>query len=263
MNELRISFIQSAIAWEDKTQNLHDFYARVFSLKGLSDLVVLPEMFSTGFSMQASYLAETNEGNTIQTVRQWAKESNLAIAGSFLAKNAENRLFNRGFFVTPEGKSHFSDKRHLFRMAEEHHLFTAGNSYTIIPYKGWNIRLIVCYDLRFPVWIRNRSNEYDLLLCVANWPQPRANAWDILLKARAIENLCYVCGVNRIEKDGNGISYQGDSALIDFKGNLLAQAEKNQPAVITDCLYKRDLEAFRAKFPAWEDADYFEYACMI
>ena len=259
MNELRVSCIQSSIVWENKTQNLNDFFASISPLKGLSDLVVLPETFSTGFSMQVEHLAETNDGNTIQTIQQWAKELNFAIAGSFLAKDADGRLFNRGFFVTPENETYFSDKRHLFRMAEENNLFTAGNSDTVIPYKGWNIRLIVCYDLRFPVWIRNKNNEYDLLLCVANWPQVRANVWNILLQARAIENLCYVCGVNRVGEDGNEISYQGDSFLLDYKGNAIVQAGKNQSVVVTGSIYKDKLEAFREKFPAWKDADSFEW----
>jgi predicted amidohydrolase len=258
MNNLRISIIQSEIAWEDKEKNLRDCYSLISSLKGKSDLAVLPEMFTTGFSMNAAPLAETNTGNTVQSLQVWSKELNLAISGSFLAKDSDNRLYNRGFFITPEGMSYFSDKRHLFRMSEENTVFTPGKSVSNISYKGWNIRLIICYDLRFPVWIRNRENEYDILLCAANWPAPRAAVWDALLKARAIENVCYVCGVNRTGEDGNGFFYQGGSVLVDYKGRVILEAEQKRESVLTVILNKEELQAFRNKFPVWKDADSFE-----
>jgi predicted amidohydrolase len=257
MNDLRISIVQSEIAWEDKAKNLTHYYSLLSQLKGKSDLAVLPEMCTTGFSMNVAHLAETNAGNTIQTIQSWAKELDLAVSGSFVAKETDERLFNRGFFITPAGETYFSDKRHLFRIGEENNYFTPAASYSIIPYKGWNIRLIVCYDLRFPVWIRNRENEYDLLLCVANWPQSRATVWNCLLKARAIENLCYVCGANRVGKDGNDILYQGDSVVLDYKGNVVGEAKQNQESVITTVLNKEKLQDFREKFPVWKDADPF------
>ncbi|MCL1938863.1 MAG: amidohydrolase [Candidatus Azobacteroides sp.] len=258
MNELRLGIIQSGISWENKEKNLNDYEALISSLEGKADLAVLPEMFTTGFSMEAAYLAETNAGNTVQTIRAWTKKYDLAIAGSFLATESENRLFNRGFFITPEGESFFSDKRHLFRISGENEVFTAGKAQPIISWRQWNIRLIVCYDLRFPVWTRNKANEYDLLLCVANWPQTRAVVWNVLLRARAIENLCYVCGVNRIGKDAYDISYQGESTVLDYKGNSMLEAGKDTESALTISLSKEKIQAFREKFPVWKDADTFE-----
>ena len=258
MNELRISLIQSDIFWEDKERNIEKCGKLLEKLSGKSDLAVLPEMFSTGFSMQASHLAETNEGATVQAIRSLAKEYNIAVCGSFLAKDDSDRIFNRGFFIAPDGNRWFYDKRHLFRMGLEQQHFIAGDKKVIVPYKGWNIRLIVCYDLRFPVWVRNRKNEYDVLICPANWPVARSNTWQTLLTARAMENQCYVCGVNRIGKDGHLIEHHGDSALIDFKGNRIAEAGLNKESVVTDVLRKDQLDNFRDRFPVWKDADYFE-----
>jgi len=258
MNELRISLVQVDIFWEDKERNLERYGNLLKGLSGKSDLAVLPEMFSTGFSMQAMHLAEADDGTTIQIVRSWAKEYGLAICGSFLAKDDSDRIFNRGFFIDPDGNRWFSDKRHLFRMGLEQEQFIAGNRKVIIPYKGWNFRLIICYDLRFPVWIRNRKNEYDILICSANWPSSRASVWQNLLIARALENQCYVCGVNRIGKDGNLIEHQGDSVLLDFKGNRMEGAGAGEESVVTGVLRKDLLADFRARFPAWMDADDFE-----
>jgi len=258
MNELRISLIQAGIFWEDKVRNIEQYGNILKNLSGKSDLAVLPEMFSTGFSMQISHLSETTEGKTVQTIRSWAKEFNLAICGSFLAKDDSERVFNRAFFITPDGDEWYCDKRHLFRMGAEHEQFTAGDRIIIVPYKGWNFRMIVCYDLRFPVWTRNRKNEYDVLICPANWPAVRAYAWQTLLVARAMENQCYVCGVNRIGKDGQDIEHQGDSVLIDFKGNRILETVPNVESVATGILRKNQLENFRERFPAWMDADEFE-----
>jgi predicted amidohydrolase len=259
MNDLRISLMQVEIVWEDKTQNLKHYEQLLQGIAGKSDLAVFPEMFSTGFSMRSGCLAETNDGSTVQRIRYWAKEYNLAVCGSFLAKDHNSdALFNRGFFITPQGETYFYDKRHLFRMGEENDCFTAGKQTLLVPYKGWNIRLIICYDLRFPVWNRNRNNEYDLLICPANWPESRANVWEILLKARAIENQSYVCGVNRTGEDGNGIFHRGNSALIDFKGKPVFEAPANTESVITETIKKEPLNDFRRKFPVWQDADFFE-----
>jgi len=258
MNELRISLVQAGIFWEDKNRNIEHYGNLLKGLSGKSDLAVLPEMFSTGFSMEASHLAETNEGTTVQTIHSWAKEYQLAVYGSFLAKDDSNRIFNRGFFIDPDGNEWFYDKRHLFRMGMEQKRFVAGNHRLTVPYKGWNIRLIICYDLRFPVWIRNRKNEYDVLVCSANWPAVRTNVWQTLLVARALENQCYVCGVNRIGEDGQQIKHQGESVLIDFKGNRMLESVLNEESVITGILRKSPLDDFRKKFPAWMDADEFE-----
>ena len=258
MNELRISLVQADIFWEDKDRNMEYYGNLLKNLSGESDLAVLPEMFSTGFSMHASDLAETNDGRTIQALHLWSKEYNLAICGSFQAKDDSGHFFNRGFFIEPNGNEWFYDKRHLFRIGLEHQHFIAGDRRVIIPYEGWNIRLIVCYDLRFPVWVRNRKNEYDVLICPANWPSARKNAWQILLRARALENQCYVCGVNRIGKDGHSIEHQGDSVLIDFKGNEMQETIPNEKSVVTGILRKDLLDDFRERFPSWMDADDFE-----
>ena len=258
MNELRISLVQADIFWEDKERNLEYYGNLLKKLSAGSDLAVLPEMFSTGFSPQAFRLAETNEETTVQTIRLWAKEYDLAVCGSFLAKEDSDRIFNRGFFIEPDGNESFYDKRHLFRMGLEQERFIAGNRQVIVPYKGWNIRLIICYDLRFPVWVRNRKNEYDLLVCPANWPTARANVWQTLLVARALENQCYVCGVNRIGEDGNSIDHQGDSVLIDFKGNRIAETLLREESTVTAVLQKDRLDDFRERFPVWMDADDFE-----
>lgn len=187
LNDLRITIIQTEIIWENKQENLRSLRSKLEKLCGETDLVVLPEMFSTGFSMRSDVLSESITGMTITTLQQWASEFNLAIAGSYIA--CENTsYFNRAFFITPEGDSVFYDKRHLFRMGGETEAFAAGDKKSIIHYRGWNICLLVCYDIRFPVWSRNVNNEYDLLIYVANWPAGRRSVWDILLKARAIEN---------------------------------------------------------------------------
>jgi len=258
MDELRISLVQADIFWEDKSRNIERYGNLLKNLSGKSDLAVLPEMFSTGFSMQALDLAETNEGTTIQTVHAWAKAYNLAVCGSFFAKDNSGQIFNRGFFIDPDGNQWFYDKRHLFRMGLEQQYFSPGHRQVNIPYKGWNFRLIVCYDLRFPVWIRNRKNEYDVLICPANWPAARAYVWQTLLVARALENQCYVCGVNRIGIDGNAIDHHGDSVLIDFKGNRTLAAGLNNESVVTGIFRKNLLDDFHERFPAWKDADDFK-----
>ena len=178
------------------------------------------------------------------------------MAGSFIAKD-NGKFYNRAFFITPEGEEHYYDKRHLFRMAEEDKHFSAGDKRLIVPYKGWNICLQVCYDLRFPVWSRNVNNEYDLLIYVANWPEARKKAWKALLHARAIENMAYVCGVNRVGVDGKGFLFRGDSMIYNAKGKKLADAGKREEITRTCTLKKSELDEFRAKFPAWKDADGF------
>ncbi len=195
--DLRISMIQSHIIWEDREENLGYYGELLRRVSGRTDLAVLPETFTTGFSMDVEKQADTMDGRTVPTIKEWAKKYKLAVAGSFIAKD-NGKFYNRAFFITPEGEEYYYDKRHLFRMAEEDKHFSAGDKRLIVPYKGWNICLQVCYDLRFPVWSRNVNNEYDLLIYVANWPEARKKAWKALLHARAIENMAYVCGVNRV-----------------------------------------------------------------
>lgn len=253
---LRVSMLQSHIAWEDLDKNLEHYESLLCRVEGKTDVAVLPETFTTGFSMQVEKNADAANGVTVATLKGWALKYKLAIVGSFIAKEGE-MYFNRAFFITPEGESFFYDKRHLFRMAGEDKHFTPGNKRVIIRYKGWNICLQVCYDLRFPVWSRNVGNEYDVLIYVANWPKARRVAWISLLQARAIENVAYVCGVNRVGVDGKGFVYSGDSMIISPKGKKLADVGKRDAATRTCTLSKSDLESFRQKFPVWKDADRF------
>ena len=255
-DELKISLIQSDIVWENKTANLEKYEKLLRPLSGKTDLVIFPETFTTGFSMQPADLAENNDGLTMQTVRLWSKKFDFAISGSFIAEENKN-FFNRGFFITPAGDSYFYDKRHLFRMSEENEQFSRGNGLEVFSYKGWNLRMSICYDLRFPVWLRNQNLEYDLLICPANWPASRAFVWQTLLKGRAIENQCYMVGVNRIGVDNQGHKHQGDSCVIDYKGQILSEAKPDEESIVTAVISKKMLTDFRAKFPVWMDFDHF------
>lgn len=256
---MRVSILQTNIAWENKEENLKYLRNKLEELRGKTDIVILPEMFSTGFTMRSRELAEPVDGDTITTLRSWAVEYKIALVGSYIASD-KGHYYNRAFFLTPNSEAYFYDKKHLFRMGDEGNHFSAGNRKLIIPYLGWNICLLVCYDLRFPVWSRNVHNEYDLLIYVANWPTPRRHVWDTLLSARAIENMSYVCGVNRIGTDGNGLSYNGGSAIYSPKGNAIAMAPDNQANTITAELNLDELKTFRQKFPVWMDADEFSFA---
>jgi predicted amidohydrolase len=258
MNEMKISLVQSHLVWEDRVANLKHYGELLKPLAGQTDIAILPEMFATGFVTKNLSLAEPNDGETVSLVQRWAADGGFAISGSFLARDGV-KLYNRGFFITPCGKKYFADKRHLFRMGEENQNFTAGGiDYPIIKYLDWNIRLTVCYDLRFPVWCRNRNNEYDILINTANWPLFRIETWDTLLRARAIENQAYVCGVSRVGEDGFGFPHPGHSAVIDFRGKTLLEAEKDKTSVVTCEIRKAAIETFRRKFPAWLDADNFK-----
>ncbi|MDD4990840.1 MAG: amidohydrolase [Paludibacter sp.] len=254
---MRITLIQDTIIWADKSANLQKTGVQLALLAGQTDLVVLPEMFTTGFCTGKIQLAETMADETIQTLRAWAKDFQFAIAGSFIAtENGKN--YNRSFFVFPTGEVETADKRHLFSMGGEHTHFSAGEKRLIVNYCGFNICLLVCYDVRFPVWARNVDNEYDLLIYVANFPERRINDWDILLQARAIENQAYVCGVNRIGVDGLGISYNGHSTLIDFKAQTILNFPENATSIQTFDLQQAPLQRYREKFAVWKDADRFE-----
>ena len=258
MNELRISALQFNIEWENKAKNLQRAEKLIESLSGKTDIAVLPEMFTTGFSMNSRQLAEPTSGETVQLLHQWASEFKMAISGSFIAEE-NNSFYNRGFFITPEKGEFFYDKHHLFRIGDEGKSFSSGNKSLIIPYKEWNIRLLICYDLRFPVWARNVNNNYDLLIYTANWPASRAHVWKTLLAARAIENMAYVCGANRIggiHKD-NIFEYAGNSQILDAKGKVLATTKDFKEDICTATLNLRELQNFRTKFPAWQDADSF------
>jgi len=254
---MRVSIIQDSIVWADKVANLLKTEKQLAELAGQTDLVVLPEMFTTGFCTNELHLAEKLDGETLITIRDWAVRFQLAITGSFIASE-NGKVYNRAFFVFPTGEIQTADKRHLFSMGGEDMHFSAGEKRMIVSYNGLNICVLVCYDIRFPVWSRNVVNEYDLLIYVANFPEKRIADWDILLKARAVENQCFVCGVNRIGVDGLGMSYNGHSALIDYKANSLLTFPENKTSIQTYDLQKKSLQLYREKFAVWRDADSFE-----
>lgn len=254
---MKITLVQDIIHWADKAANLQKTEQQLVQLTGKTDLVVLPEMFTTGFCPDQLELAETMEGKTVRTLQRWAKTHNMAIAGSFIATE-NDKTFNRGFFVFPDGKIEIADKRHLFSIGGEDQYFSAGDKKLIVNYCGFNIRLLVCYDVRFPVWARNVNNEYDLLIYVANFPKNRIKNWDILLQARAIENQVYVCGVNCVGTDGLGIDYNGHSTLLDFKATPLLSFPENETSIQTYELNLEPLLKFREKSAFWKDADKFE-----
>ena len=255
--DLRVSIVQADIIKDCVDENISYYESLLGRLAGETDLAVIPELFSTGMTLDVEGMADTNDGKTMSTIKKYAKEYGFAITGSFLASD-NGKYYNRAFFITPEGAEYYYDKRHLFRMAEEDRSFSAGAKRLIVNYQGWRICLMVCYDLRFPVWSRNVNNEYDLLIYVANWPEVRKVAWEALLKARAIENMCYVCGVNRIGTDNRDFKYHGDSQIYSPKGEILLKSNENEELVLTETLDHKSLQTFREKFPAWMDADKFE-----
>ena len=256
MHPLKISIVQTDIAWENKQENLRMLREKLHALRGTTEIGVLPEMFSTGFTMKSRELAEPVSGITVRILKELAADFQLALCGSFICSERSN-YYNRAFFITPEGEEFYYDKRHLFRMGNEAEYFSAGNNKLIISYRGWNICLLVCYDLRFPVWSRNVNNEYDLLIYMASWPQARRLAWDTLLCARALENMCYVCGVNRIGVDGNKLIYNGGSVVFSAKGEVLASVPDGEEGIETVSLSLISLQQLRDKFPVWKDADAF------
>ncbi len=252
---LRVTMVQADLAWQDPAANRRELAAHLRGLAGHTDLIVLPEMFTTGFSMDAGSLAEAMDGATVGWLREEAAAIGCAITGSLIVEEG-GQHYNRLVWATADGDIVHYDKRHLFRMAREHEHYAAGRQRLIVELKGWRICPLVCYDLRFPVWSRNR-NDYDVLLYVANWPSRRRTAWSALLRARAIENVCYVAGVNRVGKDGNGASYAGDSVALDFLGQTLG-GDRGGHFVETVVLDRESLATFRRDFPVHLDADDFE-----
>jgi predicted amidohydrolase len=263
MHDLRISLVQGDTRWHDPAANRAYYGELVAPLAGVTDLVVLPETFTSGFSNDAIDKAEGMDGPTVEWIRAQARALDAAVTGSVQLRTAEG-VFNRLLWATPDGALVHYDKRHLFRYAGEHKRYAAGRERLTVEWKGWRINPQVCYDLRFPVFCRNRYDverpgamDFDLQIFVANWPAPRAYAWKTLLRARAIENLCYVAAVNRVGVDGNGLAYDGDSAVIDFLG--LPQVEAHgREQMLTTTLSATALAAHRERFPAMLDADAFD-----
>ena len=261
MSSLTISLIQSDLYWEDKARNLQQFETKIASLPGDSQVAVLPEMFSTGFSMRPEVFAEKMDGPTMAWLQQTARANRKIITGSLIIEEG-GKYFNRLIWMLPNGTFYHYDKRHLFAYAGENDHYHAGDKRLIVQVNGWKIGLQVCYDLRFPVWARQKAATdstdglYDILLYVANWPQRRNLPWKTLLQARAIENQAYVIGVNRVGNDGNEIYHSGDSSLIDPLGNIIWQ-QADEESIFTYTFIKEDLEKVREQFPFLNDADPF------
>lgn len=255
MSDLRLTLLQSELHWQNADANRSMFADLIAHEANGSDLIMLPEMFATGFTLEAADNSEPDDGASAEWLKQQASDHDVHLCGSVVISEDGN-YYNRLFWAAPDGPLQHYDKRHLFRMAGEHNKYSAGKERLIVQLGDWRICPLVCYDLRFPVWSRN-LNDYDLLLYVANWPAPRRSAWRTLLPARAVENLCYCAGVNRIGKDGNDIEYAGDSLVADYLGNIMADAA-DEPRALSVTLSMDKLNSYREKFPAWKDADSFE-----
>lgn len=253
MSNLTVTLLQSNPAWEEIDANLAMYDHQLDGIDADTDLIVLPEMFSSGFSMNASCLAESMNGRTVTWMKQKALEIKTALIGSLIIEENDH-YYNRMVFVHPDGRLITYDKKHLFAFAGEDQVYTAGKAHADIVLQQWRIRPFICYDLRFPIWIRNLNLGYDVALFTANWPAPRAAHWQTLLRARAIENQTYVIGVNRVGKDGNGLEYPGHSAVIAPTGDvILEMAQKEGDGTIT--LDRKLLDQFRKEFPVWRDGD--------
>lgn len=261
MSSLTITTIQTDLVWEDKTANLERLQEKINAIEERTEIVVLPEMFSTGFTMQPQLFAETMEGETIEWMRRMASDKRIVLTGSIIIKE-DDRFYNRLVWMLPNGEYGYYNKRHLFAYAGEDQHYAAGNKRLIASVKGWKINLQVCYDLRFPVWARQQlsdksSPEYDVLIYVANWPERRSHAWKTLLCARAIENQCYVVGVNRVGVDGKKINHSGNTLIIDPLGEVLYH-KADEEDIFTITLEKERLDEIRTKFPFWKDGDHFK-----
>jgi predicted amidohydrolase len=261
MSAISFTLVQTALHWEDKAANLQMLEQKIDGLKQPTQIVVLPEMFSTGFSMKPELLAESMEGPAVQWMKKLAARKKIILTGSLIIEE-EGRYTNRLLWVLPNGQLGFYDKRHLFAYAGEDRHYAAGNQRLVASVNGWKINLMVCYDLRFPVWARQQLDEeknfeYDVLIYIANWPEKRNTAWKTLLQARAIENQCYVIGVNRVGNDGNDIYHSGDSMVIDPLGTILYH-NAHEEELFTISLEKEALQQTRERFPFLKDADDFQ-----
>jgi len=256
MKNLRITLLQSDLVWENPKENIRNFTLKLNNLKKAVDVIVLPEMFTTGFTMNAKNLAEKVTGKSVTWMRRKAKKLDALVLGSLIIKE-EGHYYNRLIAAFPNAAVQYYDKHHLFTLSGEHKVYTAGQERLQFNYKGWHICPLVCYDLRFPAWARN-TTDYDVLIYIASWPKPRIDAWDTLLKARAIENMSYVVGVNRMGVDGNKLEYSGHSAAYDFLGKKLISTQKNQEDLANFSLSKNHLTSIRQKLNFLSDRDYFE-----
>jgi omega-amidase len=266
MANLQVSIIQSCLHWEDKTANLEMFREKIQTVPEKTALIILPEMFTTGFSMEKIMLAETNQGPTVEWMRRTAALQGAIITGSFIAREEQGPAsvyFNRLIWMLPTGEFGYYDKRHLFAYGKEDLHYSAGKKRLIASVNGWRVNVQICYDLRFPVWTRQTPGqdadarpEYDLLIVTANWPSARIHAWRTLLQARAIENQCYVVGLNRTGLDGKGIQYTGESMIVGPLGEIIEHLGSEE-AICTHTLDREKLEEVRATFPFWQDADTF------
>lgn len=266
MSSLTFTLIQANLHWENKEANLKMWEEKILSIKDKTEVVLLPEMFNTGFSMKPELLAEKMDGASVEWMRKISAQQKIILCGSLMIEEAQD-YYNRLLWILPNGQVGIYDKRHLFAYGNEDKHYTPGSKRLIASVKGWKINLLVCYDLRFPVWARQQNTvietdeqittpEYDVLIYVANWPERRNHAWKTLLQARAIENQCYVIGINRVGKDGNDIYHSGDSMVIDPLGEIVYQ-KVHEEDCFTITLTKQKLEEVRSKFPFWKDADEF------
>jgi omega-amidase len=255
--DIKITLIQSDLSWENREKNLAMFSEKISSIVEETNLIILPEMFSTGFTMNAASNAEGLNGPSVKWMEKTAKEKNCVVTGSLII-NENGKYYNRLIWMSPDGYKYY-DKRHLFSYAGENNTYSHGKNKIIVDLNGWKILPLICYDLRLPIWSRrNKNADYDLLVYVANWPERRVHAWKQLLIARAIENQCYVAGVNRTGNDGNDIFHSGESAMIDFKGDYLSNFIPSENSIKTFTLSKEPLDKFRRQFAFFEDGDAFE-----
>jgi omega-amidase len=253
--KLFMALVQSNIIWEDPVANREKYNLLLNDSLKQADIIVLPEMFTTGFTMRSADLAETMFGESFIWMREKALSLKSVICGSLIIRE-NDKFYNRLIWINPDGEFDYYDKRHLFRMGKEDVFYSPGNKRLIIEYKGWKICPLICYDIRFPVWSRNK-NDYDLMIYLANWPSSRQAVWDTLLKARAIENQSWLAGVNRIGQDGAGIDYVGGSCIINARGERVSETAGETEKIIFNALSYNELKHFREKFPVWRDADQF------
>ncbi|WP_462265576.1 amidohydrolase [Mucilaginibacter sp.] len=257
MENLKVTVFQGHLFWENTDKNLQNIGFRLSSIRTKTDLIILPEMFSTGFTMNAEKLAEPMNGKTLQWMQQMAARHTCVITGSVIIKDGDS-YYNRLIWMRADGSYEYYDKKHLFTLGKEHHTYSAGDKRLIVDLNGWKVCPMICYDLRFPAWLRNNNQEYDLLIIVANWPERRALHWRSLIPARAIENQTYVIGVNRVGHDGNEVYHSGDSTCIDPNGNVIYY-KRDEEDVYTFTLNAEELIKTRRALPFLNDADHFTF----